>query len=188
MRVTAGQVIGTIHLCPACGGSGERRDGADFLRVRLCPQCGGSGRRGRPYQAARLCQVCGRVFQPPLEARGHLARVCHWCLASDRPIPAPRHRSACRRCGGPLERAARGRPPVLCRVCSPDRRSYTPARERGATDAQLQGQERPASRQREAPGGRAATRPGHASLPAAYTEGRAGGSVAAAGARGGSRR
>jgi hypothetical protein len=218
MRVTAGQVIGNLHLCPACGGSGERRDRAAWRHVSRCPQCGGSGRRLRLYEAARYCAVCGRVFQPPLDARGRSARVCHWCLANPRPVaprpvaPPPR-RAVCRRCAGPLERSARGRPPVLCRVCSPRRRSYTPralagdradplppssggsppaprpGQQIGAADApSFQGHQRPTHRERDAPGGRAAARPDHPSLPAAQlAAARAGGSAAPAGARPGRR-
>ena len=116
--------------CAACRGEGftrkPRRPGASRYVIasglERCRSCGGTGEAGeRRYLAARRCSGCGRPFSP--QPGGPLEH-CTWCA---RRLPQG---DRCRRCGGPLERAATGRPPALCRLCSRARRSYAPRRPR----------------------------------------------------------
>lgn len=114
--------------CQACRGAGfvrkPRRPGASRYTIAgelaRCASCGGTGEAGeRRYLSARRCAACSRPFSP---TPGAPLTHCTWCA---RRLPAG---DRCRRCGAPLERAKTGRPPVLCRLCSPDRRSYAAQR------------------------------------------------------------
>ena len=96
-----------LTVCPRCRGAGTLRD--DRGVPRLCPHCRGEGiYRGRPYEAARRCTSCARVFNPPA---GHVTeRRCHWCR---RPRVRP---AACRECGRQLVYSGRGRPRIHCEI------------------------------------------------------------------------
>jgi RecJ-like exonuclease len=107
-----------LMICPRCRGEGTV-DVGGRRPLRLCPHCRGEAMyQGRPYAAARRCDGCHRVYNPPLRPTVREAAFCTFCRTKS----TTRGLSYCRACNRSIHPLETGRPRLYCELCHPYRR------------------------------------------------------------------